>query len=94
MIARWLPAGSEVRAQTVRSSRAAAGSSTRLAAGAASGHRRDEAIAPAGNRLDVTGLRGGIAEGFAQLVDRGVEAVVEVHDGVVAPEALPHFARG
>ena len=39
-------------------------------------------------------LGGGIAQRFAQLVDRGVEAVVEVHDGVVTPQPLPHLFAG
>jgi hypothetical protein len=39
-------------------------------------------------------LRGGIVESFAQLVDRRIQSVVEIHDSVVAPEPLPHLLTG
>ena len=39
-------------------------------------------------------LGSGVAEGFAKLVDRSVQAVVEIHNRVVAPQALPHFLPG
>ncbi len=47
----------------------------------------DEAVASLGERLDVAGAVGGVAEGFADLVDGGAEGVVEVDDRVTTPEA-------
>ena len=47
----------------------------------------DEAVAALGERLDIAGAVGGVAEGFADLVDGGAEGVVEVDDGVTTPEA-------
>ena len=54
-------------------------------------HRRDEAIAFAGDRLHMSRLGGQVAERFAKLVDRGIQAVVEVHKRVFAPKPPPHF---
>jgi len=48
----------------------------------------DEAVAAAGDCFDVTGLIGGVAEGGAEAIDGGAEAVVELDKGVVAPDAL------
>ncbi len=48
--------------------------------------RGNEAVAAAGEGFDEAGVVGGVAEGFADLVDRGAKGVVEVDDGVLAPE--------
>ena len=49
---------------------------------------RNEAVAAAGQGFDVAGAGGGIAEGLANFVDGGVEAVVEVDEGVGGPKLL------
>ena len=49
--------------------------------------RSDEAVASLGEGLDIAGAVGGVAEGFADLVDGGAEGVVEVDDRVTTPEA-------
>jgi hypothetical protein len=56
--------------------------------------RRNETIAAAGQSFDEAGILGRIAERFAELIDRGSKAVVEVDDGVAAPEALLNFFAG
>jgi hypothetical protein len=48
----------------------------------------DEPIATAWQRLDEDRRRGGIAERFADALDGGIEACLEVHEGVVGPELL------
>ena len=54
----------------------------------------DETVAPTSEGLDEAGVVGGIAEGFADLVDGGAEGVVEVYGGVFAPETeLEFFTR-
>ena len=55
---------------------------------------RDEAVAAAGQGFDVAGAGGGISEGLADLVDGGVEAMVEVDEGVGGPEFLLQFFAG
>ena len=50
--------------------------------------RKDETVAELGEGLDVAGLGGGIVEDGAKLLDRGVEAVLEVDKGVGGPELL------
>ena len=49
-------------------------------------HGSDEAIAAAGQGLDESGAAGGVAEGFADAVDGGVDAVLVVDKGAVGPE--------
>src|SRR6266496_5278638 len=51
----------------------------------------DEAVAATGNGFDEAGTFGGIAEGLADLVDRLVEPVVEIHERVGRPECLLKF---
>src|SRR6516165_3957148 len=58
----------------------------------------EEAVAAAGQSLDEARIVGGIAQGFAQLVDGGSQAVVEVNESVRRPVLLAqllashHFA--
>lgn len=54
----------------------------------------EEAVSAARERFDEAGIGGGVAEGFAQLVDRGVEAVIEIDEGVRGPESLAEFFAG
>ena len=55
---------------------------------------RDEAVAAAGQGFDVAGSGGGVSEGLADFVDGGVEAVVEVDEGVGGPELLLQLFAG
>ena len=57
-------------------------------------YRRDEAIASFGECLDKAGTVGGVAEGFADLVDGGAEGVVEVNDRVTTPETQLELLPG
>lgn len=45
-----------------------------------------EAVTPARHGFDVTRLIGRFPQHVAQLLDGGVDAVIEFHDGVVRPE--------
>ncbi len=47
----------------------------------------DEAVAAAGEGLNEAGVFGRVAKGFADFIDGGAEGVVEVDDGIFAPEA-------
>ena len=49
-------------------------------------HGRDEAIPAFGNGFDIKRLVGGVAEGFAQLHDRRIQAMVEIDKRVGGPE--------
>jgi hypothetical protein len=57
-------------------------------------NRRDKPIAAAGQGFDEARVFGRVAQGFTQLINRCTEAVVEVNDGVVAPEAVLNFFTG
>jgi hypothetical protein len=57
-------------------------------------NRGDEAVAAAGECFDEAGILGGVAEGFADLVDGRAEGVVEVDYGVFTPEACLEFFAG
>ena len=57
-------------------------------------HRSQEAVASAGQRLDEPGVGGGVSDGLPQAVHRGVEAVVEIHVGVGAPQGLTQLLAG
>jgi|SRR5882757_2560553 len=46
----------------------------------------DEAIAATSESFDEARIIGGVAQGFADLVDSGAEGVVEIDDCVLAPE--------
>jgi hypothetical protein len=54
----------------------------------------DETVAATGQGLDEAGIIGGVAEGFAELVDGGVEAVAEIDKGVLRPDALAELIAG
>jgi len=54
----------------------------------------DESVSAAGEGFDVAGSGGGISQGFADLVDGGVETVVEVDEGVGGPEFLLQLFAG
>jgi hypothetical protein len=54
----------------------------------------DETVAAAGEGFDEAGVLGRVAEGFADLIDGGAEGVVEVDDGVFAPETGLEFFAG
>ena len=80
------------RSTSVASSTA---SSTGPAGGGGHGpDRRDEAIASARQRLDEARVVGRVAERLAQLLDRRVEGVVEVDEGVGRPEPFAHRLAG
>ena len=49
---------------------------------------RAQTVASPGHRFDVSGGLGGVAQGLAKDPDRNVDAVVEIHNGVVGPEPL------
>ena len=51
-------------------------------------NRPNEAVAAAGYRFDIGGSGGGIAQGLADFVYRGVEAVIEINKGVAGPELV------
>ena len=55
---------------------------------------RDESIADARDGFDEAGLGGGVADGPAKFLDRGVEAVLEVDKGTVRPELSAQFVAG
>src|SRR5687767_10203346 len=58
-------------------------------------HRGDESISPPGQCFDVLRRVRGIAKRLPHLLDRGVQAVLEIDEGVRFPQAIPQFlARG
>ena len=56
--------------------------------------RSDKAVSAAGDCLDKTRAGGGISEGLADLVDGGVQAVIEVDESVGGPELLLQLLAG
>ncbi len=54
----------------------------------------DEAVAAAGEGFDEARVARLIAQGFADAVDGGVDAVVEVDEGAVGPEGAGYFIAG
>jgi hypothetical protein len=48
----------------------------------------DETVAALGKSFDEAGIVGFVGEGIAEFVDGGVEAVLEIDEGVFGPEAL------
>lgn len=54
----------------------------------------DEAVAATGKGFDEAGIVGGVAQGFAELVDSGVEAVAEIDEGVIGPNTLAELIAG
>src|SRR5258708_9601395 len=57
-------------------------------------HSANETISSAGNGLDKSGTTRRITQDFANLVDRGIQAVVEVNEGVGGPELVAQFFSG
>ncbi len=53
-----------------------------------------EAIASAGQGLDESGIAGGVSEGFADAVDRGVYTVFVVDEGSVGPQLAGDLFSG
>jgi len=57
-------------------------------------HRNHQPVAPAGYGLDIFRVLRRVPKGVPQSLDGGVDAVVELYDGVVRPEPLLQlFAR-
>src|SRR6266849_60734 len=54
----------------------------------------DETIATAGESFDETGTVGGITESVAEAFDSGIEAMIEVDEGVGRPELALQFFAG
>lgn len=48
--------------------------------------RHQEAVAAPGQRLDKAGVIGGVAEGFSQFVDRCIQPIVEIDEGILRPQ--------
>src|SRR5581483_6386413 len=57
-------------------------------------HGGQKAVATAGEGLDKTRTRRGVAQGLPQFVDDGVEAVVEVNKSIGRPQPLADFFAG
>ncbi len=57
-------------------------------------NREDKAVAELGDRLDITGIRGRIAQDAAQFLDCGVQAVFEIYKCVRGPELLTELFAG
>ena len=53
-----------------------------------------EAIAAARQSFDELRMIGGIAKRFANLIDGGIEAIVEIHEGVGGPQFPPQIVAG
>jgi len=51
----------------------------------------DEAISAAGECLDILGVFGRVAESIAELVYGGIQAMIEVNEGVARPKLGPKF---
>jgi hypothetical protein len=54
----------------------------------------EEAVAAAGEGLEEAWVGSGVAEGFSDAVDGGVDAVLEVDEGAVRPELTGDFFAG
>ena len=54
-------------------------------------HCRDPLVSDTGNSFDVSRILGRIAEGLPQLVDRGVEPVLEIDESIISPNLLAQF---
>ena len=57
-------------------------------------NRSDKAVAAAGQRFYKTRARCGIAQCLANLVDRSIQAVVEIDERVGRPDFLPQIVAG
>src|SRR5271165_3035031 len=62
--------------------------------GVADGDRSDEPVAALGEGFDEAGIVGFVGESVAEFVDGGVEAVLEVDEGVFGPEAFLELLAG
>jgi hypothetical protein len=60
----------------------------------ACGDGSDEAVAALGKSFDEAGIVGFVGKGVAELVDGGVEAVLEIDEGVFGPEAFLELLAG
>jgi hypothetical protein len=60
----------------------------------ACGYRSDEAVTALGKSFDEAGVVGFVGEGVAELVDGGVQAMLEIDEGVFGPEALLELLAG
>src|SRR5260370_1360182 len=56
--------------------------------------RSHEPVAATRQGFHKAGTLRGIAQGFAQPVDDGIEAVVDVHEGIRRPQLLPELVPG
>src|SRR5208282_3554847 len=56
--------------------------------------RRDETVSAAGQGLDESRARCGIAERLAYLVYRGIQAVIEIDEGVGRPDFFAQVVAG
>jgi len=57
-------------------------------------YRGDETVAASRQRFDEPRALGGVPQGIPQLVDRGVQAVVEVDEGIGRPVLIAKFFAG
>ena len=57
-------------------------------------HRRDEAVAAAGNRLDVPWRLGVVPKRGPHLLDGAIEALLDIDEDVGAPEPIWQSRRG
>lgn len=57
-------------------------------------HGSKEAVAAAGECLDVAGAACAVAKGFSQTVDGGVDAVVVVDEGAIGPKLAADVFAG
>ena len=54
----------------------------------------EETVSTPGQRLDKTGLFGGVAQDVTQAIYGGVEALIVFHERIGGPEALLKFFSG
>jgi len=52
---------------------------------------REEAVAATSNSLHKAGTLGRVAEGLTDFVDRFIDPVIEIHEGVCGPESFLNF---
>src|ERR1700740_3119046 len=77
-----------VRHRLGGSSRALCSNSVRRGGLNGSLHGSDKSISAPGEGLHVARRRGGVSEGFPHLVDGGVQAMIEVDEGIGCPQLL------
>lgn len=53
--------------------------------------RCKETVPTAWQGFDETRIVGRIAQSFAQLVDRGIQTIVEINEGILRPDLLTQF---